>query len=81
MIDIEAIFAVPGRRDQARAMDGPRRTSDMIREAGLEPGQSILEIEPGKGWFTDILLRLIKTPTTYFPHFSGSKSGRACPAR
>lgn len=59
MIDIEAILAAPGRSDQARAMDGTRRAADMIREADLELGQSILELEPGKGWFTDILLRLI----------------------
>ncbi|MEM0930639.1 MAG: methyltransferase domain-containing protein [Pseudomonadota bacterium] len=31
----------------------------MIDAAGLKPDQSILELEPGKGWFTDILLRLI----------------------
>ena len=60
MIDIEAILRAPSRSDQARTMDGPRRASAMLRESGLEPGQSILELEPGKGWFTDILLRLIE---------------------
>ena len=59
MIDIEAILASPGRSAKARAMDGPRRAVDMIKAAGLKPGQSVLELEPGRGWFTDILLRII----------------------
>ncbi|MEL7397079.1 MAG: hypothetical protein AAFN44_11975 [Pseudomonadota bacterium] len=59
MIDIEAILASPGRSAKARAMDGPRRAVDMIKAAGLKPDQSVLELEPGRGWFTDILLRLI----------------------
>lgn len=59
MIDIEAILASPGRSARARAMDGPRRALDMINAAGLQPNQSILELEPGKGWFTEILFRLI----------------------
>lgn len=60
MIDIEAILAAPDRSPEARAMDGPRRASDMVGAAGLEPWHSVLELEPGKGWFTDILLRLIE---------------------
>ena len=59
MTDIEAILAAPDRSPEDRAMDGPRRVSDMIAAAGLKPNQSILELEQGKGWFTDILLRLI----------------------
>ena len=59
MIDIEAILASPGRSAKARAMDGPRRAVDMIKAAGLKPNQSVLELEPGSGWFTDILLRII----------------------
>ncbi len=59
MTDIEAILAAPDRSPEDRAMDGLRRASDMIDAAGLKPDQRILELEPGKGWFTDILLRLI----------------------
>ncbi|MEM9129332.1 MAG: methyltransferase domain-containing protein [Pseudomonadota bacterium] len=59
MTDIEAILAAPDRSPEDRAMDGLRRASDMIDAAGLKPDQSILELEPGIGWFTDILLRLI----------------------
>ncbi|MEM6739324.1 MAG: methyltransferase domain-containing protein, partial [Pseudomonadota bacterium] len=59
MKDIETILAAPDRSPEDRGMDGPRRVSAMIDAAGLKPDQSILELEPGKGWFTDILLRLI----------------------
>ncbi|MEM1309266.1 MAG: hypothetical protein AAGF98_07160, partial [Cyanobacteria bacterium P01_H01_bin.153] len=41
-----------------RAQDVPRRAADTIAVGAISSGQSILELEPGKGWFTDILLRL-----------------------
>lgn len=48
-----------GRPKADRAFDDQRRAADTISLAGLEPGHSVLELEPGKGWFTGLLLELI----------------------
>lgn len=54
----EALLSVPDRNPQDRAQDVPRRAADTIKMGALSSDHSILELEPGKGWFTDILLRL-----------------------
>ena len=53
-----ALLFAPDRSPRDRSQDGPRRAADTITVGGLSAGQNILELEPGKGWFTNILLRL-----------------------
>ena len=53
-----ALLFAPDRNPKDRSQDGPRRAADTITTGALNAGQNILELEPGKGWFTDILLRL-----------------------
>ncbi|WP_299508241.1 hypothetical protein [uncultured Roseobacter sp.] len=48
-----------GRSKADRAFDDRRRAADTVSLAELEPGHSVLEMEPGKGWFTGLLLELI----------------------
>ncbi|PTX55476.1 putative methyltransferase [Litoreibacter ponti] len=48
-----------GRSNADRAFDNRRRAADTLTLAELEPGHSVLELEPGKGWFTGLLLELI----------------------
>jgi len=40
-------------------MDFRRRTHDTIALAELKPSHNVLEIEPGKGWFTGLLLEML----------------------
>ena len=54
----EALLSAPDRNPQDRAQDVPRRAADTVKMGDLSSDHSILELEPGKGWFTDILLRL-----------------------
>ena len=42
-----------------RAQDGPRRLDATLTLADLRPHHAILEIEPGKGWFTGALLEIV----------------------
>lgn len=56
---LAAIFTSPGRSKADRLHDTARRAEDTISAADLRSDQSILEIEPGKGWFTGILLELV----------------------
>lgn len=53
------LLSSSGRSNADRSQDGPRRAADTITLAKLESVHSILEVEPGKGWFTGILLELI----------------------
>lgn len=58
MNDKNAILFAPERNLKDKAQDAPRRAADTLTVGSLNAGQNILELEPGKGWFTDILLRL-----------------------
>jgi len=52
--------SVSGGRSKAdRALDTRRRASDTLALAQIDPRHSVLEIEPGKGWFTGVLLEHI----------------------
>ncbi|WP_299707048.1 methyltransferase domain-containing protein [uncultured Tateyamaria sp.] len=48
-----------GRPKADSAFDDRRRAADTLSLAELEPAHSVLELEPGKGWFTGLLLELI----------------------
>ncbi len=56
--DVQAIeSAVSGswRSSDAKARDSQRHPVDALEFWGLKPGMSILEIQPGGGWWTEIL--------------------------
>ncbi|GFE65714.1 hypothetical protein [Litoreibacter roseus] len=58
------LMASTGRSNADRSMDEARRAQDTVAIANLATGQTILEIEPGKGWFTGILLELTRDAGT-----------------
>lgn len=47
------------RSAQDRSQDERRRAEDTLALAKIEPHHTVLEIEPGKGWFTGLLLERI----------------------
>ncbi|MEX3017626.1 methyltransferase domain-containing protein [Gymnodinialimonas hymeniacidonis] len=56
---LSKLIASEGRSRADRAFDERRRAADTLSLAELDPSHSILELEPGKGWFSGLLLELI----------------------
>ncbi len=52
---IESAVAGTWRSDDAKARDAERHPVDALAFWGLKPGMAILEIQPGGGWWTEIL--------------------------
>ncbi|MFM0396948.1 class I SAM-dependent methyltransferase [Paraburkholderia phytofirmans] len=52
---LDAAISGPQRGEKARARDIYRHPKETLQFFELAPSQSVLEIEPGGGWYTDIL--------------------------
>ena len=52
---LAAVVAGDWRSEQDRARDAERRPAESLSFWGLKPGASILEVQPGAGWWTHIL--------------------------
>jgi predicted methyltransferase len=52
---LDTAIAGPRRSDKARARDVYRHPRETLLFFDLDPTQKALEIEPGSGWYTDIL--------------------------
>ena len=52
---LAAAVASPLRAAANRARDGARHPFETLRAFGLRPGQTVIEIAPGGGWYTEIL--------------------------
>jgi predicted methyltransferase len=52
---LDSAIAGPQRSDKARARDVYRHPRDTLLFFDLDPAQTVLEIAPGGGWYTDIL--------------------------
>jgi predicted methyltransferase len=52
---LEAVVAGDWRKADDRARDGARHPVESLAFWGLKPGMTILEVQPGGGWWTDIL--------------------------
>jgi predicted methyltransferase len=52
---LEAVLAGPQRTAEQKERDGERRPGASLAFWGLQPGASILEVQPGGGWWTQIL--------------------------
>jgi len=53
--DYAAILADPGRPEADRKDDEARKPAEVLAFAGVHPGDTILEMEAGRGWYSDIL--------------------------
>jgi predicted methyltransferase len=54
-MSLDAAIGGPQRTDKARARDAYRHPKETLQFFGLSPTQTVLEIAPGGGWYTDIL--------------------------
>ena len=52
---LAAAVASPLRAAANRTRDGARHPFETLRAFGLRPGQTVIEIAPGGGWYTEIL--------------------------
>lgn len=58
--DIQAAVAAPGRSDTNKLRDKYRHPAETLAFFGLKPTQTIVEIWPGGGWYTEILAPFAK---------------------
>ncbi|MEP7099144.1 MAG: methyltransferase [Burkholderiales bacterium] len=62
---LAASIASPMRGDANRARDGARHPYETLRAFGLRPGQTVIEIAPGGGWYTEILAPYLRERGRY----------------
>jgi predicted methyltransferase len=53
--DYAAILSDPARAEADKKDDAARRPAEVLAFAGIRPGATILEMEVGRGWYTEIL--------------------------
>jgi len=57
---LRAAVASPARKQADRARDSQRHPVETLLFFGLEPGMHVLELWPGRGWYTEILGPVLK---------------------
>ena len=57
---LTAVIAGAHRSNANRARDGARHPYETLRFFGLAPTQTVVEIAPGAGWYTEILAPYLK---------------------
>jgi predicted methyltransferase len=62
---LEAVIASPLRSENDRARDGARHPYETLRAFGVRPDQTIVEIAPGGGWYTEILAPYLRQQGRY----------------
>jgi len=62
---LDAVIAGSWRSDKNKARDQYRHPKEMLEFFGLKPGDTLIEITPGGGWFAEILAPAMKGNGTY----------------
>ena len=62
---LRGTIASPVRADANRARDGARHPYETLRALGLRPGQTVIEIAPGGGWYTEIIAPYLRERGQY----------------
>lgn len=66
---IDEVLAGAWRSDENKARDAYRHPAQTLEFFGVKPGQTVIEITPGAGWYTEILAPLLKGNGTYIAAF------------
>lgn len=53
--DYTAILANPGRSEADRTDDAARKPAEVLGFAQLRPGETVLELQAGRGWYSEII--------------------------
>ncbi|MGB4860464.1 MAG: methyltransferase [Dokdonella sp.] len=67
---IDGVLAGSWRSDENKARDAYRHPKDTLAFFGVNPTQTIIEIAPGGGWYTEILAPLMKGSGSYHAAFA-----------
>ncbi len=74
---IAAAVGAPTRTESNRARDQYRHPRETLGFFGVEPDDTIVEIWPGGGWYTEILAPLVRENGTYYAAGNGRVLGGA----
>ena len=58
--DLDRVLAGPQRSPENRARDAHRHPKETLEFFGLAPNQTVVEVWPSRGWYTEILAPLLK---------------------
>ena len=61
----DAAIAGSWRKEADKARDQYRHPAETLKFLGVKPGQTVVEISPGGGWYTEILAPAMKTKGKY----------------
>lgn len=61
----DAAIAGTWRKDADKARDAHRHPAETLKFLGVKPGQTVVEISPGGGWYTEILAPALKGKGKY----------------
>ena len=56
---LDAALADPARKEQREASDATRHPGELIRLAGVKPGDKVLDLIPGDGYWTRIFAKIV----------------------
>ena len=56
---LDQALADPARKDQAAAADARRKPGPLIALAGVAPGDKVLDLIPGSGYWTRIFSKIV----------------------
>ena len=74
---IAAAVGAPTRSEPNRARDRYRHPRETLGFFGVKPGDTVVEIWPGGGWYTEILAPLLRENGTYYAAGNGAVLGGA----
>ncbi len=74
---LRAVIDGPQRSAANRARDGARHPFETLRFFGLKPTQTVIEIAPGGGWYTEILAPYLHDHGRYYAAVEGGDSAEA----
>lgn len=62
---LHQVLSDPARDNAAKALDAERHPGQTLAFFGLRPDMSVIEVDPGKGWYATVLAPLLKQDGTY----------------
>ncbi|MBD9484802.1 class I SAM-dependent methyltransferase [Pseudomonas sp. PDM14] len=71
------VLAGDWRAPENRARDVYRHPMDTLRFFGLSPGQTLIEVSPGAGWYSEILAPLLRDKGQYIAAVNGAKGAES----
>ncbi|CAN5913764.1 class I SAM-dependent methyltransferase [soil metagenome] len=78
---LAAVIAGPQRSAANRARDPARHPAETLRFFGLAPRQTVIEIAPGGGWYTEILAPYLRDGGTFYAAYEPAENPQAVASR